>query len=400
MANINLQNKNLLKRNILNRDTRNKGRGDRKLQNKNRRPSDFGEFIRLCWKKIPLFSLIILSCLILSAAGWIGLRTNLKSYRKLDFVKEPFYSALIFNLKSKLNGGEEAALPPNAVKRGAETESEKKSAKTPTKQEMEKAENERLNIPKGVCDTVFSAKDYGVANQALLVDPSTVFTTDLTGYFAPDGTYRYLEKAKSDDYFNDALMIGDSRTVGLSLWSPLVGKTNFFCKESMSVFGIMTKELNYTGMNGESGSTTLDQLLSTHTYRKIYISLGINEMGYPIMKYYNGYRALMEKIHAAQPNAIIFIEGNLHVDAAHSQTDPTFNNTSMVLRNTAIASLANGRDTFYIDPNKEVCDGDGNLIADYTTDGIHLKAAFYKKWVDVLRDNTIDPDKPAKAVKN
>lgn len=393
MANINLRDKNMLNGNLQNRE-----KGDRNQQKKNRRPSDFGEFVRLCWKRIPLFSLILLTCVVFSIAGWVGLITNLKSYRKLDFVKEPFYSALIFDLKTKLNGGTEVTLPPDAVKKGAETETKKESVKTPSRQEMKKAEDERLTIPKGVCDKVIQAKDYGVANQSLLVDPSTVFTTDLTGYFAPDGTYRYLEKARSDDYFKDALMIGDSRTVGLSLWSPLAGKTNFFCKESMSVFGIMTKELNYTGMNGESGPTTLDQLLSTHTYRKIYISLGINEMGYPIMKYYNGYRALMEKIHAAQPNAIIFIEGNLHVDAAHSQTDATFNNTSMVLRNTAIASLANGRDTFYIDPNKEVCDGNGNLIADYTTDGIHLKAAFYKKWVDVLRDNTIDPDKPAKAV--
>lgn len=370
---------------------------NKNVQRKQDHRSDFWNFLALCGKKIPLFSLILLSCVILSIVGFIGLHTRLKRYRKLDFVKEPVYSALIFDLKTKRNGGEEAAAA--IVNSDRNKANEIKQEKRPSKQEMKKALDERLTIPKGVCNPVVPAKDYGVVDSSLIADPSTVFTTDLTGYFAPDGTYRYLKKAKSDDYFKDALMIGDSRTVGLSMWGPLVGKTNFFCKESMSVFGVTSKELNYSGVDGEAGAMTLDQLLSSHKFRKVYISLGINEMGYPLMRYYNGYRALMEKIHAAWPDAIIYIEGNLHVSAEKSQQDPTYNNTNMVMRNTAIASLANGRDTFYIDPNTEVCDGDGNLIADYTTDGIHLKAAFYKKWVEALENNTIDPDQAAKTVK-
>ena len=121
------------------------------------------------------------------------------------------------------------------------------------------------------------------------------------------------------------------------------------------------------------------------------ISLGINEMGYPVMDYYKAYRELVTKIHTAYPDALIFIQGNMHVGIGSSQTNATFNNTNLVQRNTAIASLANGRNIFYIDPNTAVCDSDGNLIAEYTTDEIHLKAAYYNKWVQYLRENTIDP---------
>jgi len=352
--------------------------------------SRFSEFISLIkrtYEKLPLFFLLVASILIMSLIGCIGQATRLKKFSGINFTKEPFFAVLAFQVKDIQNGDEDVMLPASILKNPVTTQ---KVSKAQLKKEK-KALKERQVIPQGVNTPVVPAVDYGVTNRGIMVDESTVFTTDLKGLFAPDGTYRYLTKAKNDDYFKDALFIGDSRTVGLSLWSDLTGHTNFFCKESMSTIGIRTKELTFTGVNGESSSMTLDSLLSTHKFNKVYISLGINEMGYPVMDYYKAYRELVTKIHTAYPDALIFIQGNMHVGIGSSQTNATFNNTNLVQRNTAIASLANGRNIFYIDPNTAVCDSDGNLIAEYTTDEIHLKAAYYNKWVQYLRENTIDP---------
>ena len=69
-----------------------------------------------------------------------------------------------------------------------------------------------------------------------MADLTESFNSDTDGMFAPNGTYRYLQPASDDSYFNDALIIGDSRTVGLYYWGGLKENTNFFCKESMSIY--------------------------------------------------------------------------------------------------------------------------------------------------------------------
>ena len=74
-----------------------------------------------------------------------------------------------------------------------------------------------------------------------------------------------------------------------------------------------------------------------------------------------------------------------------SKKDPVFNNKNILEKNTAIATLANGHDIFYLDMNEAVCDSKGNLIEEYTNDGVHLKASEYVRWEDWLRAHVIYP---------
>ncbi len=377
---------------------------------------------RNIWRKMPLLCLILITTAVMSIIGIIGVRGFLSDYSVIDFRKNPYYTATIFGIKEYLNGDEDLVVPSSMVKHttsaptnSADTD-DKKSSDVPdstdhpdasqdttgdaSSENVEQAPSEttettaeRLTIPDGVNNAVVTAADYGVVDRSLMVDDGYVFTTDTDGLFAPNGTYRYLEPAADDSYFNDALFIGDSRTVGLMYWGGLETCTNFFCKESMSIFNVTKKDLDYQGWNGESGTTNLDTLLQDHTYGKIYLCLGINEMNRFVLDYYNEYRAVVQHIRELQPNAIIYIEGNMHVAGPLSFTDSIFNNTNLVQRNAAIASLANGRDIFYIDMNSVFTDGDGNLIAEYTNDDIHVKAAYYPIWADFLRQNTIDVTK-------
>lgn len=118
--------------------------------------------------------------------------------------------------------------------------------------------------------------------------------------------------------------------------------------------------------------------------------MGVNELGVPDTKdYYEEFRKVVTKINKLQPDALIYIQGIMHVSKNMSSTDRVYNNRAIVQRNKAIATLANGRNIFYIDMNADLCDENGDLKEEFTGDGIHLKAASCERWHRFLRKNAI-----------
>lgn len=280
------------------------------------------------------------------------------------------------------NGGEEAADGESYP--GFETIPETEPA------DSEEAEPVVYTIPDGVNNPVAPATDYGNTNTAYQAPAGTVFETATSGMFAPDGTFYYLQSVPDDSYFSDALFIGDSRTDGFRDYSSLKDVASFWAKESLSVYNVLDKSLPLYTHGTWEDSQTLQQVLETHPYGKIYVSMGINEIGMPTtVKYVEKYKALLEMIREAEPDAILYIQGNMHVSKAFSSSDPVTNNVNLVERNAAIATLANGRDIFYLDMNPAVCDENGDLREELTGDGVHLKASAYEKWADFLRQNAI-----------
>ena len=244
-------------------------------------------------------------------------------------------------------------------------------------------------IPEGVCNPVMPAEDYDVVNVAFLSPDDTEYNTDTEGIFAKNGIYYLLEPVDAT-YFSDALFIGDSRTVGLCEYGSLKGTAAFLAKESVNVYNVLDKELWYTDHDEEAWDSTVEDALSKEQYGKIYVALGVNELGIgTTYMYYEKYRELLELIREYQPDALIFIQGIMHVSYEKSSSDSCRNNTVIYQRNCAISTLANGRDIFYIDMNPYVCDESGDLYDDLSGDGIHLKAFAYENWDRSLMENAI-----------
>lgn len=243
--------------------------------------------------------------------------------------------------------------------------------------------------PEGVNNKVVGAVDYGVAGSRYLDAAGTVYNTDTAGMFAPNGEYYRMQKVE-DSYFSDALFIGDSRTDGLADYGGMKGMTTFFAKDALSIYQIWDQKAELRDVDGGGETVELLILLSQKSYRKIYLSLGINELGVPATTaFYEKYRSVLETIRGLQPDAIIYIEGIMHVAKEKSASDPAFNNTVIVQRNQAIATLANGHDIFYIDMNSAVCDENGDIPKEGSGDGVHLKASWYPKWHEFLLENAI-----------
>jgi len=179
----------------------------------------------------------------------------------------------------------------------------------------------------------------------------------------------------SNEYFDDALFIGDSRTVGLSEYAPYKGAT-YFASIGMSAHNALSTKVSIPSL----GKLTLTQLLKSRSFGKVYIMLGINELGYRFDSIISKYTELLETVMELQPDAIIYIEANLHVTKAKSDGDSIINNKAIDNLNESLSKLADGEKIFYIDVNEIFDDGNGNLDSSYTSDNAHILGKYYTEW--------------------
>lgn len=195
---------------------------------------------------------------------------------------------------------------------------------------------------------------------------------------------KHEKQTVGKEYFDDALFIGDSRTVGISEYGDLNNAT-FFANIGMSVYNVFEKNVSVP----QVGKLKLEQLLTYKKFGKIYIMLGINELGYNQEKTLKKYKDLLKFVQEKQSNAIIYIEANLHVAAERSNKDKTINNININKINNEISKLADNEKIFFIDVNEKFDDENGNLPSNYTQDNVHIYAKYYKEWSDWLSQNAV-----------
>lgn len=189
-------------------------------------------------------------------------------------------------------------------------------------------------------------------------------------------------------YFDDALFIGDSRTVGMSEYAG-IDNASYAAEVGLSVYTLFEKPIVKL-QDGSMG--TLEQGLREKQYGKIYLMVGINELGTGTReRFFATYQEAVQKIQALQPDAIIFVQGILYVTQERSDSDEYINNPNIMLRNLDIAKLEDKKHIFYIDVNTVYSDGKGNLAPENTFDNVHLKAACYEEWKKFLLAHGIVP---------
>lgn len=193
------------------------------------------------------------------------------------------------------------------------------------------------------------------------------------------------EFVKSDiSYFKDALFIGDSRMIGLKEYGTFENAT-FFALEGMSIHNLWKKEISV----GELGEITLEELLNSHQFGKVYMMLGYNELGYDQTYSANRYKEALDRIYELEPDAIIYICSNLHVAEALSSTSDRYNNVNINNYNEKLKAFADQKTFFYIEVNTPFDDENGNLPIEYTEDKVHLYAKYYRQWCEWFCENTI-----------
>ncbi|MCR4788596.1 MAG: hypothetical protein K5888_08415 [Lachnospiraceae bacterium] len=193
-------------------------------------------------------------------------------------------------------------------------------------------------------------------------------------------TYEF--KKVGIDYFDDALFIGDSRTVGLRDYTELKDHADFLCETSLTISKVFTSDFK--------GKGTVEAALSKKDYGKIYIMVGVNELGTGTTEdFIEKYAEVVDRLHELEPDAKIVIQSIMNIDRERSTSDDIFNNTNILGRNNAIATLADNKVFFYININEAVCDEDGFLRDDLRGDHLHLLGASNEIVVEYLLDHGV-----------
>ncbi len=194
--------------------------------------------------------------------------------------------------------------------------------------------------------------------------------------------------AAPEGYFEEALFIGDSRTVGLDEYGGIEGAT-FFASVGFSAFDIEKERVKIEGM----GKVTLLELLEQREYRSIYLMTGVNELGYRMEVSINKFTELVQTIRELQPDAVLFIGANLHVSKSLSESSSIYTNSKIDEFNTAISQLADEETIFYLDVNELFDDENGNLDVQYTSDQSHLLGRHYRTWAGWIAERAIIKEK-------
>lgn len=221
------------------------------------------------------------------------------------------------------------------------------------------------------------------AAESSVLEESSQITEVWNGYDQP------LPKGAemTDDYFSDAVFIGDSRTQGFILYSGL-SNTTMYADKGLSVESAFTKECIST----ENGTVSvMDALAQNPNFNKAYVMLGVNELGwaYPSI-FQEKYQKLIQEIKAINPDAEIYVQSILPVTQEKSDGDAIYNNPRIQEYNQLIQEVAVEEEVYYLNVAEAVADENGALPADASTDGVHLNKAYCEKWLEYLKSHTVE----------
>lgn len=200
---------------------------------------------------------------------------------------------------------------------------------------------------------------------------------------APLAPWPAAGTAAPSGWFRDAVFIGDSRTEGLQNYDGLDGAT-YYAVKGLMVDTVYTKEAIREG----SSKLTVMQALQRNRFRKVYVMLGVNELGWSSFATFIGdYGRMIDDIRKYEPGSEVYLQAILPVTAGKSASDSVYNNGRIKNSNDAIKKLAAAKQVTFLPVNEAVQDITGALPAEATVDGVHLNAAYSRKWCEYLKQH-------------
>lgn len=275
-------------------------------------------------------------------------------------------------------GGITTFLGENKIERLAETEDKQESNIPISSDSISKSD-----APKGSTEAPtaeFSSPESSPAEPPTAGSaPEAPPVTESSTKASPAETFPPADASVPVD-LSTSLFIGDSRTEGLKEYGGLA-EAEFFANSGMSSFNLLSANLTVK----DGSKKTLEELLSQRNYERIYLMLGINELGYPPSSVTKQYASVVDQIRQLQPQARIILEANLHVTKKKSDSDPVYGNGKIDALNQAIYQMAVEKGCGYIDVNSLFDDGQGNLDSKYSVDNAHIMGKYYTVWAEWLR---------------
>lgn len=190
----------------------------------------------------------------------------------------------------------------------------------------------------------------------------------------------------NEEYFKEAIFIGDSRTEGFILNNGLTSKTNSYTHKGLTVDTIFTDKI--INMNGKR-ITIMEALKETY-FSKVYIMLGINEIGWVYSDMFiNKYEKIIDEIKKINSNCKIYVESIIPVTEKVSNEHRYIKNSKIKEYNSLLKKMTEEKGVYYLNVEEAVIDKNGVLPNEAATDGIHLNKEYCEKWFKYLKNHTI-----------
>lgn len=196
--------------------------------------------------------------------------------------------------------------------------------------------------------------------------------------------------AVDDSYFDDAIFVGDSRTDGLKMYSGLP-VSRFWSEVGLTVTKCFQDR--FVVLDGQY--LTVGEALERANYSKVYIMLGMNELGWVSEgTYADEYARIIDTIQSTHPDAEIYVQSIIPVSKwldGNPEANRGYNTMANVIRlQKALVNMVKGKTGVnYVNVAECMEDAEGYLFSDSTEDGLHLNAEYCRTWMQYLRTHTV-----------
>ena len=187
-----------------------------------------------------------------------------------------------------------------------------------------------------------------------------------------------------DTYFEDAAFLGDSRTEGFHLYSGLKAGAYYY-SVGATVESVFSKKVETP-----AGKMPLLDAMAEEDFGKIYVMLGVNELGWSKTEtFHDQYAKVIDRLRSDHPDAEIILQSILPVSAKQEKKKTYVNNGRIAAYNEVIFQLAEEKDCALVDAAEAVTDENGCLRAEWNSDGVHLNVKGCRAWLEYLRTHPV-----------
>lgn len=209
------------------------------------------------------------------------------------------------------------------------------------------------------------------------------------------------KEAVSGSWFDDAVFIGDSVSVMLTMYESSVdrlGKAQFLTAGSLSATNALWDVSDHSvhpKFNGKKQKVE-DSIAQMQGVNKVYIMLGMNDItSVGVNNGIKNFEELCNRILAKNPNVQIYVQSVTPLISGSKSCVPDegkLNNMTIYQYNTKLADLAQKRGWYFVNVAEVMLDGKGYLNKDYCSDpeamGLHFTTSGCKVWIDYLLTHT------------
>lgn len=189
-----------------------------------------------------------------------------------------------------------------------------------------------------------------------------------------------------ENYFQDAIFVGDSRTEGFMLNNGIMATIKSYTHKGLTVDTIFT--LKVINKNGKK--ITIMDALKESNFSKIYLMLGINETGWPYNDVFiSHYAKVIDEIKKINPNCIIYIQSIIPVSEKVSNTHEYVKNSKIKEFNSLIKKMADEKRVYFLNVSEALVNDLGVLPEEAAVDGIHLNQSYCVKWFEYIKNHVI-----------